>query len=452
MNWMILLSWPYPKKIREIMQQENGVILTQKLAGSRFWRPVLALVLPFLGVVAAFGIAPDTVTEPVPRKEVVQEITLPLPPSALRADDGYWREERIQRGDTIVTLLSRLGVEDPDSVDFLRTLRSARTLHQLVPGRTVRALATAEGRLLALRYQTGGTVLSVQRRDGGFQVAEEPAEFERRVLMKSGEIRSSLFAATDAAGLSDAVAIQVADIFSTDIDFHRDLRRGDRFTVVYEMLYDQGEPVRSGRLLAAEFVNQGRTLQAVYFDHAEGRGGYYTPDGKNIRKAFLRSPLEFSRISSGFSMRFHPVLKQWRAHRGIDYAAPTGTRVKATGDGIVEFAGMHQGGYGNLVVLRHQSRYTTWYGHLSGFAKGVRKGARVAQGDLIGYVGATGLATGPHLHYEFRINDVHQNPLRVVLPSAPPITPDQKAAFDAATAPLAQRLQFLRGTDLARLD
>ncbi len=453
---MILLSWLVPKKIREIMQQENGVILTQKLvrliAGSRFWRPVLALVLPFLGVVAAFGIAPDTVSEPVPRKEVVQVVALPTFPPAAAADEGYWREERIQRGDTLAALLSRLGAEDPEAAEFLRNTRSARTLYQLVPGRTVRALATAEGRLLALRYQTGGRVLSVQRRDDGFQMSEEPAEFERRVLMKSGEIRSSLFAATDAAGLSDAVAIQIADIFSTDIDFHRDLRRGDRFTVVYEMLYDQGEPVRSGRLLAAEFVNQGRTLQAVYFNYAEGRGGYYTPEGKNIRKAFLRSPIEFSRISSGFSNRFHPILKQWRAHKGIDYASPTGTRVKATGDGIVEFAGRHQGGYGNLVVLRHQSKYTTWYGHLSGFAKGVRKGARIAQGDVIGYVGATGLATGPHLHYEFRINDVHQNPLRVVLPAAPPIHADQKAAFDAATTPLALRLQLLRGTDLARLD
>jgi murein DD-endopeptidase MepM/ murein hydrolase activator NlpD len=444
------------KKLWEIMQQENGMILTQKLArlipGSGFWRPVLALVLPFLGVVAAFGIAPDTVTDPVPRKEVVQEIALPVPPPAATADEGYWREERIQRGDTIAALLSRLGAEDPEAAEFLRNTRSARTLYQLVPGRTIRALATADGRLLALRYQTGGRVLNVQRREGGFDLTEEPAEFERRVLMKSGEIRSSLFAATDAAGMSDAVAIQIADIFSTDIDFHRDLRRGDRFTVVYEMLYDQGEPVRSGRLLAAEFVNQGRTLQAVYFDYAEGQGGYYTTDGKNIRKAFLRSPLEFSRISSGFSNRFHPILKQWRAHKGIDYAAPTGTRVKATGDGIVDFAGRHQGGYGNLVVLRHQSKYTTWYGHLSGFAKGVRKGARVAQGDVIGYVGATGLATGPHLHYEFRINDVHQNPLRVVLPAAPPINADQKAAFDAATAPLAQRLQFLRDTNLARLD
>ncbi len=438
------------------MQQGNGVILTQKLArliaGSGFWRVAVALALPFIGVVAAFGIAPDTVTEPVARTEVVQEVALSLSPPAGKADEGYWREERIQRGDTLAALLSRLGAEDPEAAAFLRNTRSARTLYQLIPGRTVRVLATADGKLLALRYQTSGRVLNVRRQGDTFSLTEEAVELERRVLMKSGEIRSSLFAATDASGLSDAVATQIADIFSTDIDFHRDLRRGDRFTVVYEMYYDQGEAVRSGRLLAAEFVNQGKSYQAVYFLYAEGQGGYYTPGGKNIRKAFLRSPLEFSRISSGFSDRFHPILKQWRAHKGIDYAAPSGTRIKATGDAVVEFAGRHQGGYGNLVVLRHQSKYTTWYGHLSGFAKGIRKGARVAQGDVIGYVGATGLATGPHLHYEFRINDVHQNPLRVVLPSAPPISPEQKLVFEAAAAPLTQRLQLLRGTHLARLD
>ena len=438
------------------MQQDNGVILTQKpsrpSAVSGFWRLALVLVLPFIGVVAAFGIAPDTATEPVARTEVVQEVALPLSPLVDKADAGYWREERIQRGDTIAALLARLGAEDSAAAEFLRNTRSARTLRQLIPGRSVRALITTEGRLLALRYQTGGTALNVQRQDEAFHVTEQPVEFERRVLMKAGEIHSSLFAATDAVGLSDAIAIQIADIFSTDIDFHRDLRRGDRFTVVYEMLYDQGEPARSGRMLAAEFVNQGRALQAVYFQYADGQGGYYTPDGKNIRKAFLRSPLEFSRITSGFSNRFHPILKQWRAHKGIDYGAPTGTRVKATGDGVVEFAGRHEGGYGNLVVLRHQSKYTTWYGHLSGFAKGIRKGARVAQGEAIGYVGATGLATGPHLHYEFRINDVHQNPLRVVLPSAPPINPAQKPAFDAATAALSQQLELLRGARFTRLD
>jgi murein DD-endopeptidase MepM/ murein hydrolase activator NlpD len=433
------------------------MILAQNLgrliAGSRFLRLAVALLLPFAGIVAAFGIAPGTVTEPISREQVVQEITLPLSYSHGIEDDGYWREERVQRGDTLGALLARLGAEDPEAAEFLRNTRSARTLYRLIPGRTVRALATADGRLLALRYQTGGRVLEVLREDGGFAVTEQAVELERRVMMNSGEIRSSLYAATDAAGISDAVASQIAEIFSTDIDFHRDLRRGDRFTVVYEMFHDHGEPVRSGRLLAAEFVNQGKTHQAVYFEYAKNQGGYYTPDGRNIRKAFLRSPLEFSRVSSGFTMsRFHPVLKTWRAHKGIDYAAPTGTRVKATGDGVVEFAGYHQGGYGNLVVLRHQSKYTTWYGHLSRFAPGIRKGARVAQGDVIGFVGATGLATGPHLHYEFRINDVHQNPLRVVLPTAPPIGPEQKSAFEEAAAPLALRLQLLRGTQLSRLD
>jgi murein DD-endopeptidase MepM/ murein hydrolase activator NlpD len=270
--------------------------------------------------------------------------------------------------------------------------------------------------------------------------------------MRSAEIKSSLFAATDAAGLSDAVAGQLADVFSTDIDFHRDLRRGDRFTVVYEMYFEAGEPVRAGRVLAAEFVNQGKAYQAVWFQHADGQGDYYTPDGKSIKKAFLRSPLEFSRVTSGFTTaRFHPILQRWRAHKGIDYAAAPGTGVKATADGIVETAS-HERGYGNVVVLRHQHRYTTLYGHLSGFGRGITKGARVSQGQVIGYVGSTGLATGPHLHYEFRIDDVHQDPLRVVMPEAPPITAEKRAAFDSVARPLAQRLGLLRQTNLARLD
>jgi murein DD-endopeptidase MepM/ murein hydrolase activator NlpD len=439
------------------MQQGDRVILAQKLgslvAGSRLARAVAMIVLPFIGVVAAFGIAPDTITEPVPTSRVVQELALPDARLAGATDDAYWREERVQRGDTLPELLARLGAEDPEAVQALRGARSARPLYQLIPGRTMRARTSADGRLLELRYSNGANLLSVTREDDSLAVREEPLELERRVLMNSGDIRSSLFAATDAAGLPDAIAIQVADIFSTDIDFHRDLRRGDRFSVVYEMYHDQGAPVRSGRVLAAEFINVGRLYRAVWFQPADGHGGYYTADGRNIRKAFLRSPLEFSRISSGFTnSRFHPVLRQWRAHRGIDYAAPAGTRVRATGDGVVEFVGRHPGGYGNLVVLRHQSKFTTWYGHLSGFAKGLRKGARIAQSETVGFVGATGLATGPHLHYEFRINDVHQNPLRVVLPSAPPLGPAEKPAFDAAAAPLVQRLALLRNTHIAHRD
>ena len=453
---MILLSFPLLKKPWEIMRGGRISILSQKLAGLMGLagprRTIAALVLPFLGIVAAFGIAPDTVTDTVARKQVVEDLELPAATQSVSKDARFWREERVRRDDSLGTVLSRLGVDDPAAVRYLRTERTAKGLYRLVPGRTIRAQTTVEGKLIALRYLNGGTVIRVERGGEAFLVIEQPVQLERRVQMKSGEIRSSLFAATDLANLSDAVATQIAEIFSTDIDFHRDLRRGDRFTVVYEAFYDQGELLRTGRVLAAEFINNWKIYQAVYFQHGNGEGGYYTVDGKNIRKAFLRSPLEFSRITSGFSdARFHPVLQTWRAHRGIDYGAPTGARVKATGDGIVEFAG-RQGGYGNLVVLRHQSQYTTWYGHLSALGKGIRKGARVAQGDIVGLVGSTGLATGPHLHYEFRINNVHQNPLRVVMPSAPPITADRRAAFEAVASPLAEQLKLLRGSNLARLD
>jgi len=419
----------------------------------KFRRLILAAVLPFVGVVAAFGVAPHTITDTVVVEKVVEAIPLPDLPAGTDQHDGYWHEGRIQRGDTIASVLTRLQVDDPEALRFLRESREARGLYQLVPGKSIRARVSSEGLLLGLRYLSGNDVYSVERAGETLNVHRQPAQLETRTMMASGVITSSLFAAADAANLSDAIAIQIADIFSTDIDFHRDLRKGDRFSVVYETYYHQGDLVKTGRVVAAEFVNAGKTYQAVYFENNEGKGGYYTLSGRNIRKAFLRSPLEFSRISSGFTTaRFHPILKRWRAHKGIDYAAPTGTRVKATADGVVEFAGVHSGGYGNLVVLRHQSRYSTWYGHLSGIASGVRKGTRVTQGDIIGYVGSTGLATGPHLHYEFRINDVHQDPLRVVLPSAPPITAELKPLFDAATQPLSLRLEALRGTNLARLD
>ena len=438
------------------MQQAKGVILAQNLlrlvSNNKLSRLIAIAIMPFVGIVAAFGIAPNTIIEQPVAARVIEQIALPDFDTTYDPKEAFWREERIQRGDTIASLLARLQVDDPEAVNTLRSTREAKALHQLIPGRTIRAQTTADGQLVALRYLNGNSLFSAERGADGYVVGEQPVQLEQRTLMQSGEIRSSLFAATDAAQLSDAVAIQIADIFSTDIDFHKDLRKGDRFTVVYEIFYHLGEVVRTGRVLAAEFINQGKIYQTAYFESAEGHGGYYTLEGKNIRKAFLRSPLEFSRISSGFtSARYHPVLKEWRAHKGIDYAAATGTRVKATADGIVEFAGRH-GGYGNLVVLRHQSKFSTWYGHLSRITQGLHKGSRVAQGDVIGNVGMTGLATGPHLHYEFRVNNLQQNPLRVVMPSAPPITAVQKPAFETVTQPMAQRLMLLRGTNTARLD
>jgi murein DD-endopeptidase MepM/ murein hydrolase activator NlpD len=434
------------------------MILTHKVAAlisdiTVRHRVAAALIaIPCFGVVAAFGIAPDTLVEQVTINNVVQELELPALTPTADQNPTFAREERIQRGDTVASLLARLQIDDPEAAQTLRNNKEAKALYQLIPGKTVRATADANGKLLNLRYLNAGNLISVDRAADAFVIKQDPVQLERRVLMKSAVIKNSLFGATDAAGLSDTIATQIADIFSTDIDFHRDLRKGDRFSVVYEVFYDRGEPVKSGRVLAAEFINQGKSYQAVYFNYAENEGGYYTPDGKNLRKQFLRSPLEFSRVTSGFSnARFHPILQTWRAHKGIDYGAPIGTRVKATGDGVVEIAG-RQGGYGNVVVLRHQSKYTTWYGHLSGIAKGLRKGKRVAQGEVIGYVGMTGLATGPHLHYEFRINDVHQDPLRVAMPAAPPITPEQKPKFEQSAKLYTERLDLLRTTNLARLD
>ncbi len=410
------------------------------------------VAVPCFSVVAAFGISPDTLVEKVTFNNVIEELTLPGLTQAADNEPAFTREERIQRGDTVASLLARLQVDDAEASQVLRNNPQARALYQLIPGKVVRATAMADGKLVSLRYLSGTNLVLVDRTANELVVKQDAVQLERRVLMKSAEIRNSLFGATDAAGLPDSVATQIAEIFSTDIDFHRDLRKGDRFSVVYEVFYDRGEPVKYGRVLSAEFVNQGKTYTAVYFNFSENEGGYYTADGKNLRKQFLRSPLEFSRITSGFSIaRFHPVLQTWRAHKGIDYGAPTGTRVKATADGVVEMTG-RSGGYGNVVVLRHQTKYTTWYGHLSGIANGLRKGQRVTQGDVIGFVGSTGMATGPHLHYEFRMNDVHQNPLNVAMPAAMPISPELKPKFEQTAKLYSDRLNLLRTTNLARLD
>ncbi|MEO8136878.1 MAG: M23 family metallopeptidase, partial [Betaproteobacteria bacterium] len=244
-----------------------------------------------------------------------------------------------------------------------------------------------------------------------------------------------------------------AEIFSGDIDFFHDLRRGDRFTVAYEVHDLDGETIRIGRVVAAEFVNKDITYRAYYdADPAIESAGYYTDDGKSLRKAFLRSPMEFSRITSHFTLaRFHPILQTWRAHKGIDFGAPTGTQVRATGDGAVEFVG-HQGGYGNLVLLKHQGAYSTAYGHLSRFAAGIRRGSRVRQNQVIGYVGQTGWATGPHLHYEFRVNAIQRNPLSIALPTALPIAAQRLPAFRARSDSLATQLALARGLTFAAAD
>jgi len=438
------------------MQNNKPVILAQNTASQERKINLRWLVglssLPLFGIVAAFGIAPGTETKHVPVQTVIESLALPQDTQSPSADT-YWREEKIQRGDTISSLLERLDVSDGEIAEFLHSSKNAKGIRQLIPGRIVRARTSENGELLSLRYVSGSdNMLVVDKENGAFRTSDQSVPMEQRTLMKSGEIKSSLFAATDAANIPDNIATQMADVFSSDIDFHQDLRKGDHFTVVYEMLYNKGEPVKTGRVLAAEFVNQGKAYRAIYFQDREGHGGYYTPDGKNLRKAFLRSPLEFSRVTSGFTIaRYHPILKEWRAHKGIDYGAPIGTRVKATADATVEFVGK-QGGYGNMVVLKHQGQFSTVYGHLSAFAKGLHKGSKVNQGDAIGFVGMTGMATGPHLHYEFKVAGVQRNPLSIALPTAFPIASQFKPEFEKQAKLLAGRLELLRNTNLAALD
>jgi murein DD-endopeptidase MepM/ murein hydrolase activator NlpD len=316
----------------------------------------------------------------------------------------------------------------------------------------VRVAIDDDGRLLALRFVAGsGELLAITRNGNAFDAASAPPPAETRVTLRAGEIRSSLFGTADDIGLPDAVTLALADIFAGDIDFYHDLRRGDRFSVLYETRYVDGEPVGTGRVLAAEFENRGTTYRAFLWRGADGTEGYYAADGKSTRSAFLRSPMEFSRITSGFTQaRFHPILQTWRAHRGTDFAAPTGTAVRATGDGVVTQAGV-AGGYGNVVMLKHGGTYSSVYAHLSRFAAGVKAGARVRQGETIGYVGQTGWATGPHLHYEFRIANEARNPMSVALPTAVPIAPEDRATFDAAVVPLVGELAVAQAMPGARV-
>ena len=409
--------------------------------------------VPLLGVVTAFGIVPQSEVITGPTKTVVEEIAPPSIAPATGSTAIFWRNERVQRGDTVAELLRRMNVDDAAAAEYLRKDQAAESFRRLSVGKTVQAETDANGNLRSLRFLSNANSQIVIERDGNnFRTRALPPQLEQRMVMRTGEIKTTLFEATDEAGLPDAAATQLAEIFGGDIDFHRDLRKGDKFSVTYEVTYSNGEPVRTGRIMAAEFINQGKTYQVVYFQTDSTHGDYYTPDGKSVRKDFLRSPLEFSRVSSGFSLsRFHPVLNTWRAHKGVDYAAPTGTKVKATADGTVSFIGK-QGGYGNVVMVSHQSRYSTVYGHLSRFSKGLHRGQHVGQGDIIGYVGMTGLASGPHLHYEFRIDGVQRDPLRVALPDTMPIPVSQRAAFQEATRSLTDRLSLLRNTNLAKLD
>ncbi|ODU42820.1 MAG: peptidase [Thiobacillus sp. SCN 63-374] len=431
-------------------------ILTDRMTGAerRFsLRTLVALSsLPLFGVVAAFGLAPDTTTTDITPQTITEAIALPALAGA--ANTGtFERETVIQSGDTVASALGRLKIDDLEIQRLLATDAVRQLATSIRSGKRIQATTTPDGQLLSIRFERhDGPALTVLRQGDSYVAQDSSDQIETRVVMRSGHIVSSLYGATDSAGIPDKIADKMAETFSTSLDFREDLRRGDTFSVIYTVNYRNGEPVSTGELLAAEFVNAGKVHRAVLYRDPAGHESYYTPEGESLKKGFLRSPLEFSRVTSNFSSsRMHPVLGYARAHTGVDFGAPTGTRVKATGDATVEFAG-RKGGYGNLVILRHQNGYETYYGHLSAFAPGIRPGHAVSQGDVIAYVGATGIATGPHLHYEVRIAGKPYNPLSVKLPGSPPLAAAQHARFLQQTASWADKLGLLRGTNLAALD
>ncbi len=431
-------------------------ILTDRMTGAerRFGLRTLVAVssLPLFGVVAAFGLAPDTNTLNITPQTVTQAIVLPALASA-SSPGSFERETAIQPGDTLTSALSRLNIDDLE----IQRLMAASTVRKLAssirPGKRIQATTTQEGQLLTIQFERNDAPALMVRRQGDDFVTEESSDLlETRVVMRSGRVLSSLYGATDSAGIPDSIANQMAETFSTSLDFREDLRRGDTFSVIYTVDYRNGEPIAAGKLLAAEFVNGGKPYRAVLFRDPAGREAYYTPEGESLKKGFLRSPLEFSRVTSSFSnSRKHPVYGFHRAHTGVDFGAPTGTRVKATGDATVVFAG-RKGGYGNLVILRHPNGYETYYAHLSKFAPTTRPGRSVSQGDLIAYVGSTGASTGPHLHYEVRIAGRPQNPMAIKLPGSPPLSVAQRGKFLEQTRDWSDKLALLRGTNLAALD
>lgn len=393
--------------------------------------------------VTAFGIAPlapDAADLPV--RQIVEALDAPtrLDIDSLVADAPaaplvLYRSETTRRDDTAQSLLQRLGVVDTQAQTFLRNDTMARQLLGRA-GRLVSVEASDQQTLLRLTArwlaadERSFTRLVIEKNaQGALSSRLEQGALTASARLASGVIRSSLFAATDEAGIPDPVAIQLAEMFSSDIDFRRDLRQGDRFSVVYESLEADGESMRTGRVLSAEFVNDGKKREAVWFEEPGHKGGYYGFDGTSSRRYYLASPLEFSRVSSGYGMRFHPITGNRKAHMGVDYAAPTGTPVRTIGDGVVEFAG-DQRGYGNVIYIRHRNNQMTVYAHLSRI--GVRKGQRVSQGEFIGNVGSTGASTGPHLHLEFRDNGVHVDPLSIARQSESiPVPPALRQRFDA---------------------
>ncbi|MFN0299234.1 MAG: peptidoglycan DD-metalloendopeptidase family protein [Burkholderiales bacterium] len=406
-----------------------------------------AVAVSFFAVVTAFGTV-DEHSSDIATASVVEPVRIRVSSVDNSSLSTFRFEERFARGDTIAAVLARLHVSAGDVSAVLADKAALSALNALRPGIVAESEVDDSGRLVSLRFITGsGRLVGLNRAASGFDIVDRAITLRTQVHARAGIVGSSFFGSADAVGVPDSIAMRLAEVLGAEIDFHRDFRRGDRFTVVFETLHHDGRLIRTGRLLAAEVVRGGQAHRAVWFEHGDTHG-YFTPEGKSLRHAFLRSPLEFTRITSGFEQRYLPGSKRWQTHKGIDYAAPIGTPVRATGDGVVEFVGT-QAGYGSVVILSHKGGVTTLYAHLSGFAEGLKQGGRVAQAELIGYVGKTGWATGPHLHYEYQLRGQHVDPLSMAMPSSTPVPGELATRFQSQTSAVLARLDFLRSSILA---
>ena len=359
----------------------------------------------------------------------------------------------VNRGDSFYLIFKRFGLSQSDLALMTGSEPLRKKLARIAPGQEVEFYLDAESRVTRLVHRLDRIrSLHVLREGDTFTFDEVVEPLDVAVTTATGSIDTSLFEAGLRAGLSDNIIMQMAEIFAWDVDFASDIRVGDRFTLIFEEQFKDRKKVGEGPIIAAEFTNRDRRIRSVRYVDSTGRSGYFSPDGRSMRRAFLRTPVNFTRISSRFNLkRRHPILHKIRAHRGVDYAAPKGTAVKTSGDGKVIFAG-RKGGYGRTIIVQHGSIYTTLYAHLSQFSKGIRPGKRVAQGQTIGYVGSTGLATGPHLHYEFRVRGVHRDPLKVELPKSAPLSEKYMADFREKTQPLLAKLDLLDSTSVATAD
>jgi murein DD-endopeptidase MepM/ murein hydrolase activator NlpD len=435
----------YTKRVTHwVLAQEAS---TQSSDARRSGMIATVLILSF-GVATAFGFSPSPATHERSLPPLIEDIT----PSVLsyqpnNDSSGVFTEQyQIQNGESLSTILAHLGVDDPSAFSFIKKDSTAHHLIQeMGPGHLVLAQHLANGELISLKFpENTDQLLLIQKTVQGFESSEIPITSTNRLIRKSGQIQSSLFASADDAGIPDSVTRQISTLFSTDIDFHNDLRPGDHFSVIYEAKTNEFGQTKNGKILAAEFINKGQTFRRIYFDGPDG-GDYYTADGQGTRSSFLRSPIEFSRVTSPFqAQRFHPILKEWRSHKGIDLAARQGTPVLSVANGTVLFSGW-KNGYGNVVELSHADQISTVYGHLSAFGGNIHRGMRVKQGQIIGYVGMTGLATGPHLHYEFKIAGIQHDPLGkdVSRHASTNLAGKEKTAFLTKTTQLTQSLNQL---------